>query len=522
MRGSIESAQHLPISQRKLSGLTVPNDLAAAELIARGFRIAEGNRYDKIVILFPEHMSTTERPLATISRSFDTEFGSAATNAADIARLLQDRHLMQEQELLVTDRGIGAVLPYVRHFFPDTPIVPIAVSVASTQGDWDLLAADLDGVVTAKTLILQTTDMAPSLPLREAQAREQAFLNVLAAADATAAARLIEPRATDSSGAQYVQMRLQAKHFRSPPLVTASIPLEPDPAAALMTSAMVQIYPATDDAGMIDPPDASAAETYCFAGDSFFGRNMQKVLSYRGTSERMCQEVRRRLTGCTHLVVNLEGVMVEKMPSSPGIMTLAMPKVPTLDWLHALNVVAVSVANNHRNDMGKADFAGMVDMLEGSGIKAVRHGDIVDLGPFRLVALTDLDNIGTPFGNRITEEELNAIGRAGAEPPLVAFVHWGVEFQTVPDQRQIALAEGLARAGVSLIIGAHPHRALPHFAALNGGRATVAYSLGNFLFDQFDRRASSAVLEVRFFPQGTFFVRLVQMPNFFHFAIGRS
>jgi poly-gamma-glutamate capsule biosynthesis protein CapA/YwtB (metallophosphatase superfamily) len=97
-----------------------------------------------------------------------------------------------------------------------------------------------------------------------------------------------------------------------------------------------------------------------------------------------------------------------------------------------------------------------------------------------------------------------------------------VEFQTVPDQRQIALAEGLARAGVSLIIGAHPHRALPHFAALNSGRATVAYSLGNFLFDQFDRRASSAVLEVRFFPQGTFFVRLVQMPNFFHFAIGRS
>jgi AmmeMemoRadiSam system protein B len=343
VRGSIESAQHLPISQRKLSGLTVPNDLAAAELIARGFRIAEGNRYDKIVILFPENMSTTERPFATISLSFDTEFGSVAINAADIARLLQDRHLMQEQEFLVTDRGIGAVLPYVRHFFPDTPIVPIAVSVASTQGDWDLLAADLDGVVTAKTLILQTTDMAPSLPLREAQAREQAFLNVLAAADATAAARLIEPRATDSGGAQYLQMRLQAKHFRSRPLVTASIPLEPDPAAALMTSAMVQIYPATDDAGMIDPPDASAAETYCFAGDSFFGRNMQKVLSYRGTSERMRQEVRRRLTGCTHLVVNLEGVMVEKMPSSPGSMTLAMPKVPTLDWLHALNVAAVSV-----------------------------------------------------------------------------------------------------------------------------------------------------------------------------------
>jgi poly-gamma-glutamate synthesis protein (capsule biosynthesis protein) len=171
--------------------------------------------------------------------------------------------------------------------------------------------------------------------------------------------------------------------------------------------------------------------------------------------------------------------------------------------------------------MGTAGFAAMVDLLEANGIKAVRHGDIADLGRFRLVTLTDLDNIGTPFGNRITEEELEAVGGAGAKPPLIAFVHWGVEWQTVPTSRQMALAERLSQEGVSLIVGAHSHRALPHFAALGGGQATVAYSLGNFLFDQFNRLASGSILEVRFFADGTFFVRLVEMPNFFHYAIGR-
>ena len=519
--GTIEGAASTAVSPRKLSGLAVPNDVEAAELMAVGFRLAAGNRYDKIVILFPDHVAKPLSPFATTLRSFDTAFGPVEASHADISRLLQDSGGIEESELLAGDPGILGVLLYVRHFFPGTPVVPIAVTATSRKDDWDRLVAALDGVVTARTLILQTTDTAPPLPREEARARDQEFLNVLAAADSEAAALLMRPRSTDSGGAQYVQMQLQAQRFHARPLVTAHVQLDADPAKLQSTSAMVQIYPGADEAGIIAPSDPSLAETYCFAGDTFFGRNMLKVLSNKGTPERLRKEVRRRLAGCSQLILNLEGVVVERMPRSPGVMTLAMPKTLTLDWLEFLNVAAVSVANNHRNDMGNAGFAAMVDMLEANGIKAVRHGDIADLGRFRLVTLTDLDNIGTPFGNRITEEELEAIGRAGVKPPLLAFVHWGVEWQTVPTQRQIALAERLSQEGVSLIVGAHSHRALPHFTALGGGQATVAYSLGNFLFDQFNRLASGSILEVRFFADGTFFVRLVEMPNFFHHAIGR-
>ena len=71
---------------------------------------------------------------------------------------------------------------------------------------------------------------------------------------------------------------------------------------------------------------------------------------------------------------------------------------------------------------------------------------------------------------------------------------------------------------MSLIVGAHSHRALLRVDALAGGEAAVAYSLGNFLFDQSGDRVSGAILEVRFFPQGTFFARLVPMPNFYRVA----
>ena len=212
---------------------------------------------------------------------------------------------------------------------------------------------------------------------------------------------------------------------------------------------------------------------------------------------------------------------VDELPADLEPLTLAMPEDVTLDWLKALNVVAVSVANNHAKDLGEAAYARMVVSLRSKGIAVVEHGGIVDLGAFRLAGLTDIDNSARPFDRRIGEDDLQAIGRADALPPLAAVVHWGGEYQPAPDARQTELAGALRQSGVALIVGAHPHKAYPRIEALAGGETAVAYSLGNFLFDQFSDRASGAILEVRVFPQGTFFARLVKMPNFYEAAHGR-
>jgi AmmeMemoRadiSam system protein B len=491
----------------------------AADLIARAFCVAEGDHYDKIVILFPDHFQKSRRPFATTRRSFETVFGTVQTSEDDASHLLADTQLVEESDLFAKDHGIGAVLPYVRNFFPDTPIVPIAVSIKSSRDDWERLVADLEPVITAKTLIVQSTDFSHYLSYQEAIQRDQEVLNILAADDLDAVAKLRQPAHLDSRGSQYIQMRLQEQHFHTRPLVVLNSNSQaysnrPEPET---TSYIVQIYPKQADAGLIDPPDPSGAETYCFAGDTFFGRYMLKLLSRAEVAERLRKELRTRLAGCP-LIVNLEGVVVETMPGKIGPLTLAMPKDIVLDWLKSLNVVAVSVANNHAKDLGQNAFNQMVATLQASGLTVLRHGDIADLGRFRLVALTDIDNSAKPVENRIGDADLQSIGHSDALPPLVAFLHWGREYRSDPDHRQIALADDLRRNGVSLIIGAHSHRALPHLDALAGGQAAVAYSLGNFLFDQSEDRVSGSILELRLFPQGTFFARLVPMPNFYRVA----
>jgi poly-gamma-glutamate capsule biosynthesis protein CapA/YwtB (metallophosphatase superfamily) len=84
-----------------------------------------------------------------------------------------------------------------------------------------------------------------------------------------------------------------------------------------------------------------------------------------------------------------------------------------------------------------------------------------------------------------------------------------------PGPREKMLADDMRLRSVSAIVGAHPHVADGKLTALGGGDTLLAYSLGNFLFDQTAERSSGTLLEVRIFEQGTFFARLIPLPNFF-------
>jgi poly-gamma-glutamate capsule biosynthesis protein CapA/YwtB (metallophosphatase superfamily) len=224
------------------------------------------------------------------------------------------------------------------------------------------------------------------------------------------------------------------------------------------------------------------------------------------------------LNGCP-LIVNLTGVVVPELPVNLDNVTLAMPAALTLEWFKALNVVAVSLANNHTSDLGSAAFDAMAQTLADAGIKVLKHGDIADLGAFRLAALTDLDNASGRAEGVIADSDIARLAASTANPPLFTMANWGTDYVAGPGRRQLALMDALRKAAVSLIVGVHPHVAAANFDLLAGGQALSVASLGNFLFDQSGTRASGSVLEVRVFAQGTFFARLVPIPNFFEAAM---
>ena len=511
-------ALHLPL--RRVSGIAVAHHLVAADLIARAFAVAGGNRYDKIIVLSPDHFKRSVRPFATTRRSFETVYGPVPASIDDIDRLLASSSLVEESDLFAKEHGIAAMLPFIRHFFPDTPIIPVTVAIGSNRKEWDQFVDDIAPLITPHTLIVQSTDFSHYLTFADAIRHDQQTLNVIASGDLAAVADLRQPQHLDSRGAQYIQMKLQRLHFGARPTVIANsnLQLYTKREVTSTTSYVIQVYFAPDDAAAVEDTGYVDGKMICFAGDTFFGRYMAPLVSRPQIRDRLLAEIRSWLKGCP-LVVNLEGVTVPELPTGLGPKTLAMPEAFTIDWLKALDVVAVSIANNHSGDLGDAPRASMKRALAKAGIATISPGQVVDLGAVRVVGLTDLDNNAVPHFRRITDAVLDRVTRSEARPPLVAFMHWGREFQASPGDREFGLADALHTAAVSLIVGAHPHAASEQITALAGGDTALAYSLGNFLFDQPGKRPSSAVLEVRFFPQGTFFARLLPMPNFYDKAL---
>ncbi|GAA0371138.1 CapA family protein [Bacillus horti] len=72
-----------------------------------------------------------------------------------------------------------------------------------------------------------------------------------------------------------------------------------------------------------------------------------------------------------------------------------------------------------------------------------------------------------------------------ADVTIVA-MHWGNEYEIMPNEEQIELAQFMSDLGVDIILGTHPHVLQPPdwLTGESGNQTFVAYSLGNFLSSQ--------------------------------------
>jgi hypothetical protein len=160
---------------------------------------------------------------------------------------------------------------------------------------------------------------------------------------------------------------------------------------------------------------------------------------------------------------------------------------------------AISVANNHSLDYGRAAFAdtlryareyGITPFGGGKGLAAARRPRILGAGGLRIAFLgySDVRPLGFDAGPTtsgtapafpwyIRPDVRNARARADV---VVVYFHWGIERTFTPTARQRSLAAVSFDAGAHVVLGAHPH--VLQSIERPGRRKLVAWSLGNFVF----------------------------------------
>jgi poly-gamma-glutamate synthesis protein (capsule biosynthesis protein) len=511
--GAIRKEQPRSRPQSRLTGITVPHHLVAADLIARGFWAASGTSVDRVIMLSPDHFFAALRPFATTRRSFDTALGPVASDADAVSSLLEDSVEFEESTLFMREHGIGALLPFVAHFFPKARIVPIAISVQSSKQDWDRAVELIRPLIGPRTLIVQSTDFSHYLPASIAQQRDQETLNVLSAGGADGVTTLLQSDHLDSKAAQYIQMRLQAEIGSDGPIIIANRnSAQYNHMDGSTTSYVVQLYaPKATDFHTLRYRDQ---QLVYFGGDVLAGRFLIPALTHPEARSAILDAI-RRVTDGAPLIVNLEGVALDEPPPELRSDQHVMPSGLAGPVLKSMNVIAASLANNHSFDLGAVGLEETINMLKGIGVKPIRHGEVADLGSFRLLALNFISKRQIEGFPAVEEGDLERICENGAKPPLLAFVHWGVEYNTTATDKEYDAASQLLDCGVSGIIGAHSHKASAGVEFLRGGAQQMTFSLGNLLFDQNGTVASGAVLELRVFEQGTFATRLIPIPNLY-------
>lgn len=163
-----------------------------------------------------------------------------------------------------------------------------------------------------------------------------------------------------------------------------------------------------------------------------------------------------------------------------------------------------SAATNHSYDKGKTGvknayelYEALSDEITAPGIykKGERNFRIHEKNGIRLglVSYTDLTNgITLPASAEHyvplmdnEEQIIDDLAYAKANSDFViAFVHWGNEYQFEPSARQRAQAELFAENGADIVIGTHPHVIQPVEYI---GKVPIVYSLGNFMSAQLDK-----------------------------------
>ena len=262
-----------------------------------------------------------------------------------------------------------------------------------------------------------------------------------------------------------------------------------------------------------------------FGGDLMLNRGVRNsVMKNFGGDYSALFEKMDILRKSDIVFANLEGTASDQGNDLGNLYSFRMdPQV--LPALKGAGFSILSVANNHIGDWGRLAFYDTLSRMKeneilytGGGItrdEAERPAIIEkygmkigflgfsDKGPEFMRAGTD--NGGILLANDPRFDEIVARATSQVDYLIVSF-HFGEEYKTKHNARQEELARRAIDAGAKVVVGTHPHVMQDSEVYKNG---YIAYSLGNFIFDQTFSEATmqGMFLEVKLFKDGNMTVK---------------
>ena len=268
----------------------------------------------------------------------------------------------------------------------------------------------------------------------------------------------------------------------------------------------------------VETPTSDPTVNLEAVGDIMLARTVGQQILSKGP-QVVFAGVQPVLDGADVLVGNLECALTSATSPQPKTFTFAAPP-EAAKALALAGFDVLGLANNHAMDYGAVGLADTINNLQQNGIASAGAGMnateahtpvILERNGLRLAFLA-YANVGAESGGfdaRAWIATESQPGIAWADPDqvkadvtaakkeadvVIVLLHSGYEITSIipniSDDQRLA-AHAAIDAGAALVIGSHPHF-LQSIERYHGG--LIAYSLGNFVFDDYQGIANATII----------------------------
>ncbi|HTW96900.1 MAG TPA: AmmeMemoRadiSam system protein B [Candidatus Methylomirabilis sp.] len=486
----------------------VPHHLLASEIDAKILRQASGDDYRTIVIIGPNHGNTAAMKVFSAVADWQTPEGNLAVDRDLTNKFLRDFGIISRPEVFQNEHSIGAIAPWVKHFWPRAKILPINLSVYADSGDAEKIASWLKKNLPPDSLVIGSMDFSHYLTYVQAEINDQRTQDLISNGEAAAISHLDANSFVDSPATLATLVLLAKSEGLNPEIVAHDNSfnfLTPKPDSTTSYFGIVYRPNKTVSAAARLPASGAAPQfNLLFFGDLMLDRHVGEKIKASGSLDWIFSDLNAAgiFQGNDFVSANLEGAVTDNGAHYPPLEAYDFAFNPALvKELTKYNFNYFNIANNHLADQGKNGIIETEKDLSSLGFNYAGCPDrevgdctskIVEING-KKIGLTGASMVYGALNENLLINKVKAL--ASSTDFVIAQMHWGIEYQHEPAANQIALAHKLIDAGADIVIGHHPH--VVGGLEIYQGKP-IFYSLGNFVFDQYFSTDTQEELGVKF------------------------
>lgn len=171
-------SQNQPLDFPIAAGI-IPHDFFASFMIADFFQKLSFQKPKTIILIGPNHSEAGNFKALTSLYRWQTPFGAVEPNGV-IVKGLFGRNLVKISEgVLENEQSIGAIMPFMKFYLPESSIVPIILSRRMTIEEINILAEKLGSYAKNGIPVIASADFSHYLKSREAQKNDILTLKLM-------------------------------------------------------------------------------------------------------------------------------------------------------------------------------------------------------------------------------------------------------------------------------------------------------------------------------------------------------